>query len=134
MEDAAKGTVVGALIHWNHWLCLEVIMKLQLALKSEYFDAIQSGEKTEEYRLANDYWRKRLVGRDYDSIILTKGYPRRNDKSRRMEFRFQRPTIKTITHPHFGLDPVEVFAIPVGHEIPSDLDMELHKAGMLGEA
>ncbi|EMK7913736.1 ASCH domain-containing protein, partial [Escherichia coli] len=33
---------------------------LQLAVKSEYFDAMIRGEKTEEYRLVNDYWKKRL--------------------------------------------------------------------------
>lgn len=106
-------------------------MKLQLALKGEYFDAIQSGEKTEEYRLATDYWKKRLVGRHYDSIILTRGYPKRSDESRRMEFQFQRPKLKTITHPHFGPDPVQVFAIPVGKEFPHHVDVALYQAGML---
>ncbi|HBK8763440.1 TPA: ASCH domain-containing protein, partial [Salmonella enterica subsp. enterica serovar Typhimurium] len=36
---------------------------LQLAVKGEYFDAMIRGEKTEEYRLVNDYWWTRLVGR-----------------------------------------------------------------------
>lgn len=31
---------------------------LQLAVKGEYFDAMIRGEKTEEYRLCNDYWNK----------------------------------------------------------------------------
>lgn len=35
--------------------------KLVLPLKAEYFDAIRDGTKTEEYRLANDYWIKRLT-------------------------------------------------------------------------
>lgn len=105
-------------------------MKLQLALKGEYFDAIQSGQKTEEYRLVTDYWKKRLFGRVYDSIILTRGYPKRDDASRRMEFQFHRPTIKIITHPHFGTDPVEVYAIPVGDEFPADIDVELQRAGI----
>lgn len=34
---------------------------LQLAVKGEYFDAMIRGEKTEEYRLFNDYWKKRLI-------------------------------------------------------------------------
>ncbi|MGK3505658.1 ASCH domain-containing protein, partial [Escherichia coli] len=33
------------------------------------------GEKTEEYRLCNDYWNKRLVNRKYYRLIITKGYP-----------------------------------------------------------
>ena len=38
-------------------------MNLQLALNGEYFDAIKSGDKLEEYRLYNDYWNKRIIGR-----------------------------------------------------------------------
>ena len=94
--------------------------KLVLPLKAEYFDAIRDGTKTEEYRLANDYWIKRLtVGavtqapRRFDGIILTKGYPSRDDHSRRIELPWNGFTRKTITHPHFGPDPVEVFAIDV---------------------
>lgn len=88
-------------------------MNLQIALKGIYFDAIKCGYKTEEYRLANDYWRKRLIGREYERLILTRGYPARSDDKRRMEFEYYRPTIRTITHPHFGPEPVEVFVIPV---------------------
>lgn len=106
-------------------------MDLQLALKSEYFDAIQSGEKTEEYRLYNDYWKKRLVNRDYDEIILTKGYPKRNDESRRMYFQYCYYEIKTITHPHFGDEPVKVFAIRVGKELINQVDLALFRTGML---
>ncbi len=51
---------------------------LQLAVKSEYFDAMIRGEKTEEYRLCNDYWNKRIMFREYDRLIITKGYPKRD--------------------------------------------------------
>jgi len=84
---------------------------LQIALNGEYFDAIQRGDKTEEFRLCTDYWKKRLVGRDYGEIIFTRGYPKRDDESRRMYFNYGGYRIKTITHRHFGPDPVEVFAI-----------------------
>lgn len=104
---------------------------LQLALKSEYFDAIKSGEKVEEFRLYNDYWKKRLVGRDYKQIILTKGYPKRDDESRKMYFQYSYYKVKTITHPHFGDEPVKVFAIRVDQELISVLDLELFRAGML---
>jgi hypothetical protein len=50
---------------------------LQLALKGCYFDEIQAGTKVEEFRLVTPYWIRRLEGRDYDQIILTKGYQRR---------------------------------------------------------
>lgn len=86
---------------------------LTLPLKAEYFDAIKHGRKVEEYRLVTDYWRKRLVGRSYDRIVLTKGYPSRDDHDRRLVLPWRGYTVKTITHPHFGPDPVEVFAIDV---------------------
>jgi hypothetical protein len=105
-------------------------MNLQLALNSQYFEEIQSGAKTEEYRLCTEYWKKRLVGREYDQLIFTKGYPKKNDESRKMHFQYSGYTIKTITHPHFGVCPVEVFAIRI-KEIISDLDLALYRAGML---
>lgn len=87
---------------------------LILPLKREYFEQIKAGEKWFEYRLCNDYWRKRLDGHEaYDRIILTLGYPRRDDHERRIVRPWRGYTIKTITHPHFGPDPVQVYAIDV---------------------
>lgn len=86
---------------------------LTLALKGEYFDQIKAGCKPEEFRLANDYWRKRLDGRTYDRIELTRGYPKRSDSERRLVLPWRGFRLTTITHPHFGDDPVEVFAINV---------------------
>ncbi|EFK1928835.1 TPA: ASCH domain-containing protein [Escherichia coli] len=86
---------------------------LQLAVKGEYFDAMIRGEKTEEYRLCNDYWNKRIMFREYDRLIITKGYPKRDDSSRRIDVPYDGYEIKTITHPHFGDKPVNVFAIKV---------------------
>lgn len=88
---------------------------LTLALKGEYFDAIKAGTKTEEYRQVTDYWRRRLDGRNYDRIELTRGYPRRGDSTRRLVLPWKGCRLTTITHPHFGTDPVEVFAIDVTH-------------------
>ena len=89
-------------------------MNLQLAVKSEYFDSINVGDKLEEFRLFNEYWKKRLVDRDYDKLIITKGYPKREDLTRRLTFKYDSYTVKTITHPHFGSLPVKVFAIKIG--------------------
>lgn len=86
---------------------------LTLSLKGEYFDAIRDGSKIEEFRLTTDYWAKRLEGRSYDRIILTKGYPSASDASRRLERPWRGFRRTTITHPHFGVDPVEVYAIRV---------------------
>ncbi|MEJ6003772.1 ASCH domain-containing protein [Paucibacter soli] len=86
---------------------------LHLNLKAEYFDAIAAGEKREEFRLATPYWRRRLEGRQFAGIVLKKGYPKRGDSSRTLDRPWAGFTIKTITHPHFGTEPVQVFAIRV---------------------
>ena len=83
---------------------------LYLALKRQYFEQIKSGEKVEEFRLVTPYWQKRLA-KKYDRIVLTLGYPSKNDQSRRIICDWDGYEIRTIIHPHFGLDPVKVFAI-----------------------
>ena len=88
-------------------------MKLTLPLKAEYFDQIRDGSKVEEYRLCTPYWSKRLLCRDYEGIILTKGYPKRDDVHRRLSRPWRGYELKTITHAHFGDKPVRVFAIKV---------------------
>lgn len=90
-----------------------MMANLQLAVKAEYFDAMKRGEKTEEYRLYNDYWEKRFMFGKFDRLVITKGYPRKDDASRRIDIPYKGFEIKTITHPHFGPEPVKVFAIKV---------------------
>nr|MDN1587832.1 ASCH domain-containing protein [Escherichia coli] len=46
---------------------------MYLKFYSEYFHWIKNGEKTEEYRLFNVYWKKRLINRTYDRLIITRG-------------------------------------------------------------
>lgn len=95
---------------------------LTLSLKGVHFDAIRAGEKLEEYRLCKPHWRKRLEGREYDQVVLTLGYPARDDKARRLVRAWRGFTTKTITHPHFGTDPVEVFAIDVSEPATQEVD------------
>ncbi len=102
--------------------------KLHLALKAEYFDAIRNGSKTEEYRLDNAFWQKRLLiggtrgvlARSFDAIVVTKGYPKRGDPERTMEFPWLGWSRRSITHPHFGDQAVSVFAIRVGRAALSE--------------
>lgn len=89
---------------------------ITIPLKGVYFDQIKAGTKLEEYRLANDYWVKRLFGRNYDRLILTRGYPRKDDEDRRINLKYLGFEVKTITHPHFGPEPVQVFAIKIDLE------------------
>ncbi len=84
---------------------------LRLAMNGEYFDQIKAGTKRFEYRLDNDFWQKRLVGRDYDTLTITKGYPKHGDAERTLTFPYRGYLRQTITHKHFGDQPVSVFAI-----------------------
>lgn len=96
---------------------------LRLAVKREYFEAIASGEKLEEYRLNCDYWNKRLIKEfggenvHYDTLTITLGYPKKDDKSKTMTFKYKGFKEKTITHKHFGESAVPVFAIDLSERI-----------------
>ena len=94
---------------------------LVLPLKAEYFNAIKAGTKPEEFRLRTPFWRKRLEGRNFERVVLTLGYPAASDTSRRLVLPWRGMRLTTITHPHFGLEPVEVYAInvrPTGEPTP----------------
>ncbi len=86
---------------------------LILPLKAEYFNAIKAGTKLEEYRLRTPFWCKRLEGKTFEHVVLTLGYPSRDDAARRLVLPWRGMRETTIQHPHFGPDPVEVFAIDV---------------------
>lgn len=88
---------------------------LHLPLKGEYFDQIASGEKVEEYRLRTTFWHKRIVGRTYDSIVLTRGYPKGGgvEGVSRLTRQWRGYRMCELTHPHFGPHPASVFAIDV---------------------
>lgn len=87
---------------------------LILPVKACYFEQIKAGTKPEEFRLVNDYWRRRLEGKTFARVIVTLGYPSKDDAGRRLVFPWRGLTVKTITHEHFGVEPVQVFAIKVG--------------------
>jgi hypothetical protein len=84
---------------------------LFLSLKGEYFDQIKARIKPKEYRLVTPFWKKRLENKAYDRILFTLGYPAVYEVEKRFAVAWKGCQIETITHPHFGPDPVEVFAI-----------------------
>lgn len=88
---------------------------LQIAVNGIYFDQIAAGTKPEEYRLRTEYWSKRLEGRSYDKIVLTRGYPKGGgiEGVTRLIRPWRGYVERTLQHPHFGDDPVQVFAIDV---------------------
>jgi hypothetical protein len=91
---------------------------LVLPLKAEYFNAIRTGEKKEEFRLCTPFWRKRLDGKTFSRVVLTLGYPSRDDEARRLVMPWRGMRETTIRHPHFGPDPVKVYAIKVQQDAP----------------
>lgn len=86
---------------------------LVLSVKRIYFEQIRDGVKPDEYRLCTPYWKKRLEGREYDRVVITLGYPSKNDNERRLIRPWRGVVTRTITHQHFGDSPVQVFAIDV---------------------
>lgn len=50
---------------------------LHLPLKAKWYNMIESGEKTEEYREIKDYWLKRLLGTDAELVEFRYGYTKR---------------------------------------------------------
>lgn len=86
---------------------------LIIPIKGIYFDQIKEGTKPEEFRLVTPYWMRRLEGKTYERIVLTKGYPKREDAERRLVRTWRGFRMTTITHSHFGPDPVLVYAINV---------------------
>lgn len=96
---------------------LDKVKILRLNLKREYWEQIKNGSKLVEYRLATEYWRKRLEDREYDEVHLLLGYPSRDDKSRRIERKWVRCWKEAIQHKEFGPDYVDVYAIDVSREL-----------------
>ncbi len=96
---------------------------LHLNLKKEYFEEIKSGKKTLEYRLKTDFWKKRLLNREYDQVHFKCGYPKLSDTSKIIRKKYLGYREVAIRHKHFNntgaTDPqVEVFAIhTTGEEI-----------------
>lgn len=90
---------------------------LILPVFREFFEQIKSGEKCFEYRLRTDYWTRRIVGKTFDRVVVTLGYPKRGDDARRIVRPWSGYEIQTIKHGHFGNIAKECFAIRVNpHE------------------
>lgn len=93
------------------WLGYYKSRDLVLHVKDIYFQQTRAGLKPFEFRLRTEYWRKRLVGRDYDRLILMSGYPPAGDTSKILVMPYRGYEEQTITHPHFGDVKKDVFAI-----------------------
>ena len=66
------------------WLVEQGMTVLDLVLKHQWYDMIESGEKREEYRAITPYWRKRIQsGKRYTHVRFHRGYTAKS-----MVFRF----------------------------------------------
>lgn len=91
---------------------------LHIPVAGKYFDQILAGTKLEEYRLCTPHWKARLIDRDYERVVLTRGYPKGGGEEgkTRLTVPWQGYEVRTIVHPHFGAEPVNVFAIKVAQQ------------------
>lgn len=100
---------------------------LHLNVKQIYYDQYMAGMKPFEFRKITPYWENRLINKEYGRIFYKAGYPAADDMSRIVTLPYLGWEIQTITHPHFGSDPVDVFAIRLKHAAD-----RLHVEGVCG--
>lgn len=103
---------------------------LTIPLTGKYFDQILAGVKPEEYRLRSPFWVKRLEGRSYWRVVLTRGYPKNGgvEGRTRLTLPWSGYEKKTLVHEFFGPQPVEVFAIRIA-PVDDDFDNMHHALG-----
>lgn len=90
-------------------------MDLILPLKKRWFLEIQAGVKHFEYRLDTPYWQKRLIGKSYENVVFTLGYPSREDASRRITRTWLGYEMQTVVSDEWSGLPVRCFAIYVSN-------------------
>ena len=87
---------------------------LDLVLKHKWYDMIESGEKTEEYREIKPYWIRRInsVGERISHVRFRKGYSKTS-----MMFRIDK-VIATFGRPEWGAPKGRVvYVIKLGERI-----------------
>lgn len=84
---------------------------LFLILKKPWFEKIESGEKTHEYRQVKDFWINRLEGRNYETVTFQLGMK----KNKRLKFEII--SISINNNPNNDLGIVPVYDISLGRRI-----------------
>jgi len=87
--------------------------ELILPVRREYFEQIKSGEKKFEYRLMSCHWYTRLHKAPFDRIVITLGYPKKGDESKRLYRKWNGFIKEKVLHEEFGPKSTLVFAIDV---------------------
>lgn len=86
------------------------MQNLFLVLKYEWFDLIESGQKTSEYREIKPFWDKRL-NKHYDTVTFQRGYSK---NPCRMTFKILEITKTTLPN---DLKKEKVYEIKLGERI-----------------
>lgn len=87
---------------------------LYLTLKKQWFDLINSGNKTEEYREIKPYWTKRLEDLKYDFVEFRHGY---SSDAPKMLFAIKDITISTGKIEWGAEKDVKYYVIKLGERI-----------------
>lgn len=61
---------------------------LHLNLKEKWWNDINEGKKDFEYREQNQYWKTRLVGKQFDYVFIKLGYPAKDELEKIIVFRW----------------------------------------------
>ena len=102
-------------------------MNLQLSLKTKWFEMTKAGIKTEDYRELTRYWYNRLVEEGYcelnpfkvlgvfkmnefETNIMTLGYPSKTDTSRIIKFKHVGIEIRK-GNPEWGAEPDKLYFV-----------------------
>ena len=86
-------------------------MDLVLNVRKKWFEQYKAGNKPFEYRLNNEYWRKRLEGKNYINIIYCLGYPKASDTERRIVMPYKGFELQHVTSEEWGNVPQHVYGI-----------------------
>lgn len=84
---------------------------LHLNLKKKWWDEINAGQKKYEYRVFNNFWEKRLKNKEFDIILIKLGYPKKDDLSKIIAFKWEGYEIQYLKHEEFENKEQKVFAI-----------------------
>lgn len=86
------------------------LSNLHLVLKAKWYNLIESGEKTSEYREVKPYWDNRL-NKHYDTVTFQKGYNKNPPK-----MTFEIISIEKTSAPN-DLELEEVYEIKLGKRL-----------------
>lgn len=90
---------------------------LHLHLKFKWFDQLPpNGDKLLEYRLDNDYWRKRLA-KDYDEVWFYRGYQKAIEGETLYKRKYVKPLRASVVSSEWNNAAKMVFAIPTNRRI-----------------